>query len=226
MTSEPTRNSREEFGERLSRRLFLDKNVIQNNFRGELVEEIVNSAIGQTHGGEWDHCSGDWGAWDFRNGDLFLQVKQSAARQSWDDPSIEAPLRPITFGIAPNSGAYGKTSWVSFDGKDGRPGSIRISQIYIFAVHGDRSVDADNFDIGSWEFYVVLSNRLDELDGRVAGGTKKSISQNEIEKLVEQDKARRGKFEELRRLVSQAASEARNEPGWSSRSDILRLLEA
>jgi hypothetical protein len=71
--------------------------VIQNDFRGIVAEAIVESALGPT----WRWRSGDWLGWDFEHVDsnIRLEVKQSAARQTWAAP--QRPARPI-FGY-PNS---------------------------------------------------------------------------------------------------------------------------
>ena len=65
---------------RLTRRLF-GSPLLRNSIRGELVEEMVAQALEP----EWALCADDWGACDLKqvSGPLRIQVKQSAARQSW-----------------------------------------------------------------------------------------------------------------------------------------------
>src|ERR1700730_11441245 len=54
--------------------------LISNIYRGLVAEIIVGAALGS----EWQLCSGDWRGWDFEHlTGLLLEVKQSAARQTW-----------------------------------------------------------------------------------------------------------------------------------------------
>ena len=65
---------------RLTHRL-LGSPPLRNSIRGELVEEMVAQALEP----EWDLCADDWAACDLKQADgpRRIQVKQSAARQSW-----------------------------------------------------------------------------------------------------------------------------------------------
>jgi hypothetical protein len=145
--------STKEIRRRLSERLF-QSDIVQNNFRGEVFEEIVNSIIGAKHGGDWTHCSADWNAWDFRFKNYFLQVKQAAARQSWDsDDPVNANGRGI-FHIRPNSGYYSSEKWNELKPQQ------RIAQIYLFGWHDDRTAKANHFDPKEWKFFVIPSREL------------------------------------------------------------------
>lgn len=54
--------------------------LISNIYRGLVAEIMVGAALGC----EWQLCSGDWRGWDFEHtAGLRLEVKQSAARQTW-----------------------------------------------------------------------------------------------------------------------------------------------
>lgn len=54
--------------------------LISNIYRGLVAEVIVGAALDP----EWQLCSGDWRGWDFEHpSGLRLEVKQSAARQTW-----------------------------------------------------------------------------------------------------------------------------------------------
>ena len=72
----------------LTHRLF-GSPLLRNVIRGMLVEEMVAQALEY----EWALCADDWGACDLSQvgGPLRVQVKQSAARQSWhaDDSTLE-----------------------------------------------------------------------------------------------------------------------------------------
>jgi hypothetical protein len=79
MTAAP---SVEEVVQRASSRAF-GRALITNVLRGQLVEAIVAIAIEP----EWNWCSQDFASWDFDRADgLRLEVKQSAARQTWLGP--------------------------------------------------------------------------------------------------------------------------------------------
>src|ERR1700743_516726 len=54
--------------------------TIHNKIRALFVEVIVGMAWPEV----WRWCSGDWAAWDFEHDDgTRLEVKQSAAKQTW-----------------------------------------------------------------------------------------------------------------------------------------------
>jgi hypothetical protein len=123
------------------------KPLINNVFRGHLVEAIVSLALGPT----WKWCSEDYSSWDFENGaGIKLEVKQSAKKQSWvvtgQTPS------PAQFDIAAR-----KIHW-----EQGKrvEANARAANIYIFAFHPLDGADADHRDPFQWEFYVVASKRL------------------------------------------------------------------
>ena len=75
---------------RLTHRLF-GAPLLRNSIRGELVEEMIAVALEP----EWALCADDWGACDLMqtDGPLRIQVKQSAARQSWHG-ELSPPPRP------------------------------------------------------------------------------------------------------------------------------------
>lgn len=110
--------------------------LVNNVLRGHLAEAIIALAIEP----EWEWCSGDYSSWDFQSREtgLRLEVKQSAAKQSWVLHSDSKPSAP-RFDIAPRTGRW------ETDGsfvKD--PG--RAAQIYIFAYHPIADESADHRD--------------------------------------------------------------------------------
>lgn len=146
-------------------RLFGAK-LVQSNFRGEVVESIIAKALGPC----WVHCSDGWGGWDFQktmeSGALVrLQVKQSAARQSWKTKRKPTP----SFRISEVSGYYEEDGeWKSDRG--------RHAEIFVFGWHGDTSDSADHFDAKQWKFYVVPESLLKK-------ETRKSIPLSAVKKL-------------------------------------------
>lgn len=60
---------------RLTRRLF-GSPILLNSLRGEVVEEMVAMALEP----EWEHCAGDWAAFDFRERRSGLRTRSSSRR--------------------------------------------------------------------------------------------------------------------------------------------------
>ncbi len=150
----------------VAERLFGAK-LVQSNFRGEVVESIIAKALGPC----WIHCSDGWGGWDFEktvgSALVRLQVKQSAARQSWKTKRKSTP----SFRIAEVSGYYEEDDeWKSDRG--------RHAEIFVFAWHDDTSDSADHFDAKQWKFYVVPESLLEK-------ETRKNIPLPAVEKLAE-----------------------------------------
>ncbi len=134
--------------ERLTRRLF-GSSILRNSIRGEVVEEIVAIALEP----DWELCAGDWASCDLRHPrtKLRIQVKQSAARQSWH--RTEGPSSKPRFSIAHKTGR-----WEDGDRWVGEPG--RNADIFVFAWHPLVNETADHRDPQQWEFYVVAEQAL------------------------------------------------------------------
>lgn len=123
------------------------RRLITNIHRGLIAEAIVASALGA----DWRWCSEDYSSWDFEREDgLRLEVKQSAARQSWagdaDKPSS------CSFDIAARKGRYEGVRWIDSPG--------RHAQVYVFAHHPRCDAAADHRDPDQWQFYVVRADDL------------------------------------------------------------------
>jgi hypothetical protein len=133
--------------ERLTHRLF-GSAIIRNDVRGELLEEIVAMALEP----EWRLCSGDWAACDLvqANGFLRIQVKQSAARQSWHTEGGPSP-KP-NFSIASKTGRYEGATWIPEPGRN--------AEIYIFGWHDRTDATADHRNPSQWQFFVVPERDL------------------------------------------------------------------
>ena len=120
--------------------------LVTNVLRGQVVEAIVACALEP----EWTWCAEDYSSWDFERADgLRLEVKQSAARQSWatsDKPST------CSFDIAVRKGRWEGSSWIDEVG--------RAAHIYILAHHPVADSTADHRDPGQWHFYVVPTRSL------------------------------------------------------------------
>ena len=137
------------------------KPLVTNVLRGQIAEAIVALALEP----EWDWCSADYSGWDFERGDgLRLEVKQSAARQSW---GTSKPSKAI-FDVAARTGHWeGGTEWIA---KVGRP-----AHLYVFAHHGIYEDHADHRDPSQWDFYVVPTSALPDIK-QMSLGTIKTIA--------------------------------------------------
>lgn len=122
------------------------KPLVTNVLRGQVAEAIIALALEP----EWNWCSADYAGWDFERPDgLRLEVKQSAAMQSWSNCK---PSKAI-FDVAARTGYWeGGTEWTA---KAGRP-----AHLYVFAHHSIYGDDTDHRDPLQWKFYVVPSRDL------------------------------------------------------------------
>lgn len=168
---------------RLTSRLF-GSPILQNNIRGEVVEEMVAMALEP----EWEHCAGDWGPCDLRHPTTGrrIQVKQSAARQTWDAGTV-ARTNP-RFSIAEKTGRYE-------DGATWIEEASRNAEIFVFGWHPRTDEDADHRDPHQWSFYIVPEPALPP---------QKSISLRAISLLAEP-----ATFDGLAEAVTAAARDLR-----------------
>lgn len=120
--------------------------LITNVLRGQVVEAIIACALEPL----WTWCAQDYSSWDFERADgLRLEVKQSAARQTWatfDRPST------CSFDIAERKGRWEGPVWHN--------GAGRAAHLYIFAHHPLVDETADHRDPTQWQFYVVATSNL------------------------------------------------------------------
>ncbi len=80
------------------------KPLVTNVLRGLLVEAMVAIALEPV----WTWVAGDYASWDFEGPrGLRLEVKQSAARQSWADENV---ISKCSFDIAPRTGPLSDTA--------------------------------------------------------------------------------------------------------------------
>lgn len=131
------------------------KPLITNVHRGLVAEAIVASALEP----DWRWCSEDYSSWDFERADgAKLEVKQSAARQSW--AASDAKPSACSFDIASRTGRWENgVDWIE------QPG--RSAHLYVFAHHPVSDDSADHRDPRQWRFYVVSTARLP--DGKRIG---------------------------------------------------------
>ena len=98
--------------------------------------------VSQILGSECKYAGNDWAAWDLERKDgIRVEIKQSAAAQSWGDSKSASRL-----SIAAPNGHYpgGKKYVLNTSGE-------RLADLYVLAWH-----ERDDQRIASeWQFYVV-----------------------------------------------------------------------
>lgn len=132
--------------DRVSQAVF-GKTLVTNVFRGHLVEAMLSMVLAP----DWKWTSEDYASWDFENtAGVRLELKQSARKQSWANPSGSAS-KP-SFDIAPRS-----IHWIA-----GKPvaANARAAAIYIFAFHPIDDATCDHRDPMQWQFFVVPTRKL------------------------------------------------------------------
>jgi len=143
MTSVP---SSDEIVRRTALAVF-SKPLLTNIHRAVVAEAIVAAALEP----EWEWCSADYASYDFRRGDLRLEVKQSASLQSWNAATLK-PSR-CSFDIAERTGEWE-------DGVTWKPGAGRNADIYVFCHHPVVAPDADHRSPAQWRFFVLPEANL------------------------------------------------------------------
>lgn len=139
-----------------------DATVMQNNLRGLYVETMVAELLGQG----WQIAGGNWAGWDIEHDDgTRVEVKQSAARQTWSSPSTGAT--PPSFSI--------RTPQYVWQGAEVSPARGRPAHLYVFAWHDGASASADHRVPAQWQFFVVQSSLLPD---------QKSIGLNPLRRLA------------------------------------------
>lgn len=120
--------------------------LVTNSLRSMVVEAML--ALGLPTGWRW--CGADWAGWDLEHEDgTRLEVKQSAARQTWAAP--KRPSAPV-FDIRERTGWWQGAVW--------NDGAGRHAHIYVFAHHPVADNTADHRDPSQWKFYVLPTGSL------------------------------------------------------------------
>jgi hypothetical protein len=133
--------------ERAAGQIAFGRPVLANTFRAVVTEAIVAQALGE----RWVHCAADYHPYDFERDDgIALEVKQSAARQSWASDG-DKPTRS-SFDIAERTGRYFNGVWVTE--------VRRWADIYVFAHHPRTDPMTDHRQPEQWDFYVVQERHL------------------------------------------------------------------
>ena len=138
-----------------------DAPVMNNVYRGDYVECMIALTLGSDWALTWQR-GWDWAPWDCEHDEgARLEIKQSAARQSWDADSMARPRSPA-FDIAPRTGRFNRdgSEWIDAPG--------RPADVYVFAWHGERKRGvADHRDPQQWLFFVVPEPELPEGQKRI-----------------------------------------------------------
>ena len=138
--------------ERLMRQY--DQPVMNNVQRGNFVECMIACALGPDWQLTWE-AGWDWAPWDCEHitSGARLEIKQAAARQSWDRKAV-TPRRKPSFDIAPRSGFWPK------DGGPWVPRVGRHADLYVFAWHEIDDEEADQRNPEQWQFFAIVANDL------------------------------------------------------------------
>ncbi|NTZ42137.1 hypothetical protein G7A66_03315 [Altererythrobacter sp. SALINAS58] len=121
------------------------KPLIMNVMRSYVAEAIICEALG----GRWSWCSGDYAAWDIESQDgVRIEVKQSAAKQTWQSKKSSIPA----FDIRPRKGRYDGPNWVAESGRN--------ADVYIFAWHSVIDETANHKEPSQWLFFIVPTEEL------------------------------------------------------------------
>lgn len=118
--------------------------LVTNVHRSILVEAMVACALPG-----WKWCSADYASYDFENGGVRLEVKQTALKQSWISLSQPKP----SWDIRPRTGI-----WV--DGNTWIPMPGRNADIYVFGIHDVMDASADHREPSQWKFFVLPTEVL------------------------------------------------------------------
>ena len=130
-----------------------DRPIMNNVYRGDYVECMIASVLGAEWRLTWTD-GWDWAAWDCEHipTGVRLEIKQAAARQSWDGERSPDRRNPF-FDIAHRKGYWTRVGeWVD---SPGRP-----ADLFIFAWHGRRDRHTDHRDPDQWCFFVVSVGNL------------------------------------------------------------------
>lgn len=161
--------------ERLTQGL-LGAPLVSNAFRGTLVEAIIALAVEPV----WVWKDGGWGGHDFNGPDgLRLEIKQSAARQSWHTPTC--PVSSPRFDIKERTGFYD-------DAEQWQDAPGRRAHLYCFAWHPvEDATIADHRDPDQWTFYIVRTSDLPDNQKTIGiGGIKRLTDPVQFDGLLEQ----------------------------------------
>ena len=134
---------------RLAARLF-DQPLIETQFRSAFVEAMVEPYLRL---GGWRYVGDGWSGWDFERADgKRLEIRQSAAHQTWSDP--RQTKTKGSFDIAE------RTSHFERSRSDWRSAKGRPADVYVFAWNGSYGEATDHRDPTQWLFFVIPTARL------------------------------------------------------------------
>ena len=107
-----------------------EQRIMNNVCRSDYVECMVASVLGADWHLTWAD-GWDWAPWDCEHAQTGarLEIKQAAARQSWDHGTTAVRRRPV-FDIAARQGYWPRDGgpWIEAPG--------RLAHLYVFAWHG------------------------------------------------------------------------------------------
>ena len=131
-----------------------EQRIMNNVCRSDYIECMVASVLGADWRLTWAD-GWDWAPWDCEHvpTGTRLEIKQAAARQSWDHESTAVRRRPV-FDIASRQGYWPRDGgpWIEAPG--------RLAHLYVFAWHGRCDEHADHRNAEQWQFLVTVESDL------------------------------------------------------------------
>jgi len=134
-----------------------DQPLIQNQYRSAFVEAMIEPYLARSG---WRHVGDNWSGWDFEHEfGTRLEVKQSAAWQTWD------PYKQAASGLLPKAGSGGfdiasRMGWFDSAGAIWTKEAGRPAHLYVFAWNSLFGSAADHRDPEQWEFFIVPTTAL------------------------------------------------------------------
>jgi hypothetical protein len=129
-----------------------DQPLISNLFRPHYVARMIAIALGEG----FELVSADWASRHIESSDgTRIEVKQSAAWQTWSDVTGEPKPSCGVYDISAHTGHWteGGARWVDHAG--------RQAHLYIYAWHPvTERGEVDHRDPGQWLFYIVPTTEL------------------------------------------------------------------
>ena len=131
-----------------------EQRIMNNVCRSDYIEFMVASVPGADWRLTWADGR-DWAPWDceYAQTGTRLEIRQAAARQSWDHESIAIRRRPV-FDIAARQGYWPRDGgpWIEATG--------RLAHLYVFAWHDRHDEHADHRNAEQWQFLVTAESDL------------------------------------------------------------------
>ena len=137
---------------------------------GEIAEFLVAQALGITKAENADY----WTAYDMSYRNKRIEVKATQYVHPWNRHCVS---NVRTFSIEPSNNSY----WGNGHGKS------RQNDVYVFCLDTNQDIEHDDpLDVGSWEFYVIPTFRIDRYASENGNPNQKTISLGAVRRLCKE----------------------------------------